>query len=165
MVIVLVTAVLQIIGINLVASILLSTIAVSVFLSRVSLVFPAIAIDNKMTFLESFEYTKDFKLLIFTTIIVFPVLFTLIVGGVYTLVINLLASNISPHLNILLVLSNVAISVFLVSALSNTYIYISETLSKEYGNDDSYIEDDDSYIEDEDTYNEDDNIDSNKDKE
>jgi len=130
-VIVLTTAFLQLFGINLFVSIFVTMLISAIYFSRVSLVFPAIAVDTKMSFRESFEYTKDFKLLIFVTVIVFPVLFSIVFGGIYTLIITLLAQSISSHINLLLVLLNVAVSVFLVSALSNTYMFISETLSQQ----------------------------------
>lgn len=126
-----VTSLLHFLGISIFASIFLTMTIGAIFVSRVSLVFPAIAVDIKMSFKESFEFTKDFKALIFVTVIVFPILFSIVFGGIYTFIISMLASSISSHLNLLLVLLNVAISVFLVSALSNTYIYISETLSKQ----------------------------------
>jgi len=133
--VVLVTAFLQFLGINIFISIFLTMMVCAVYLSRISLVFPAIAVDTKMSFRDSFEYTRDFKLLIFVTVIVFPILFSLVFGGIYTLLISFLAQSVSSHLNLLLVLLNVAISVFLVSALSNTYMYISETLADQHRND------------------------------
>jgi hypothetical protein len=144
LIIVLFTVFLQIFGINIFASIFLAMVVCTVYLSRISLVFPAIAVDIKMSFKESFEYTRDFKLLIFVTVIVFPFLFSIVIGGIYTFIITSLAATISSHINLLLVLLNVAISVFLVSALSNTYMYISETLAKEYPKDeDENVSEDD----------------------
>ena len=99
-------------------------VMILVIVSRISLVFPSISIDENMTFVESWRYTKNYKMLVFTTIIIFPLLFSVIVGGIYTLVISFLAATISSHLSVLLVLLNVAVTVFLVSALSNTYMYI-----------------------------------------
>ena len=128
-VVVLTTAFFQIFGVNIFASMFLSMSVCAVYLSRISLVFPAIAVDTKMSFRDSFEFTRDFKLLIFVTVIVFPVVFSLVIGGIYTFIISMLVASLSPHLNFLMVLLNVIISVFLVSALSNTYMYISECLS------------------------------------
>lgn len=99
-------------------------IAICIVISRLSLVFPSISIDENMSFFDSWEYTKNYKLLVFTTIIVFPLIFSLIVGGIYALIIGFLASVVSSGLSILMILLNVVISVFLVSALSNTYMYI-----------------------------------------
>ena len=135
--VVLSTAFLHLFGINIMASIFLTMIITSIYLSRVSLVFPAIAVDAQMSFRESFEFTKDFKLLIFVTVIVFPVLFSLVIGSIYTFIISMLATSISSHLNLLMVLLNVVISVFLVSALSNTYMYISETLAYQNNEEDN----------------------------
>ena len=118
------------VSINVYIAMLVLAIAFSVIISRVSLVFPAIAIDEDMDFKDSWHYTKNFKLLVYITIIVFPIVFSLLVGGVYTLVIQLLVATISEQLTHLLVLLNVAITVFLVSALSNTYLYIISTLDQ-----------------------------------
>lgn len=95
-----------------------------IIISRVSLVFPSISIDENMSFKDSWNYTKNYKGLVFVTIILFPLIFSIVVGGIYTLLITFLASIISSELSILIVLLNIAISVFLVSALSNTYMYI-----------------------------------------
>jgi len=141
-VVVLSTAFFQLFGVNIFVAIFITMFVCAIYLSRVSLVFPAIAVDTKMTFKESFEFTKDFKLLIFVTVIVFPILFSLIVGGIYTFIISILVASISTHLNLLMVLLNVAISVFLVSALSNTYMYISETLASRYDENEEQNDDD-----------------------
>lgn len=162
--VVLVTALFQALGISIYASIFLTMLGCSILLSRISLVFPAIAVGTKMSFKESFAFTKDFKLLIFVTVIVFPVLFSLVVGGIYTFIISLLASSISTHLNLLMVLLNVVVSVFLVSALSNTYMYISETLAYQ-NNDNSYYDDSEDENELDSKTEEDDSPTENKDKE
>ena len=142
LIVALTTSLLHFLGISIVAAMFLTMTLGAVLISRISLVFPAIAVDTIMSFKDSFEFTKDFKLLIFVTVIIFPILFSVVVGGIYTLIISMLAASISPHINLLLVLLNVAISVFLVSALSNTYIYISETLSSQHNNSqESYQED------------------------
>ena len=86
-VVVLTTAIFQVIGINVFTSIAFTMTICAVYFSRVSLVFPAIAVDTKMTFRESFEFTKNFKLLIFVTVIVFPVVFSLVIGGLYTCIV------------------------------------------------------------------------------
>ena len=141
LVVVIITVCLQFIGIHIFAAIFLAMIICSIYISRVSLVFPAIAVDTKMTFKDSLEYTKGFKLLIYVTVIIFPVLFSVVFGGIYALIITALAQSISSHINILLVFLNVTISVFVVSALSNTYIYISESLSNQEVNE-KYDEED-----------------------
>jgi len=138
----LMSAFLQIIGLNIFVAIFISMLVFSIFLSRISLVFPAIAVDIKMSFRDSFYYTKNFKFLIFITVIIFPVLFSLLFGGVYTLLISFIYASISVNLNFLFVLLNVVVSVFLVSALSNTYIYISETLASQNSNDYDLSEED-----------------------
>ncbi len=172
--VVLSTALFQVIGINVFASIAFTMTVCAVYMSRISLVFPAIAVDTQMSFRESFEFTRDFKLLIFVTVIVFPIVFSLVIGGLYTFIISMLVASISSHMNLLMVLLNVVISVFLVSALSNTYMYISETLayqdnSHSYDDEDDQDEQVDEDIENEDEIEKDDeekrDTDSLKDKE
>lgn len=161
-VVVLTTLLLRSLGVNIFTAILVTAIILSIFLSRVSLVFPAIAVDAKMSFKESFHYTEDFKLLTFVMVIVFPVLFSIVIGGIYTFVISLLASSISAYLNLLLIVLNVTISVFLVSALSNLYMYISETLAQQntaYDENEYTEEDQNDKIDEEEIKNEDKNSD------
>jgi len=94
-------------------------------MSRISLVYPATAIDNyEFSLLDSWELTSRYKLLCFVTLIIYPILFALGVGIVYGLVIKLFSWIIGTDLSILYTLLNVVISVFIVSALSNTYKYI-----------------------------------------
>lgn len=164
-VVVLTTAIFQVIGINIFASIAFSMTVCTVYMSRVSLVFPAISVGTKMSFKDSFEFTRNFKLLIFVTVIIFPVVFSLVIGGIYTFIISMLVASISSHMNLLMVLLNVVISVFLVSALSNTYMYISETLAYQ-NNSDSEDEEFEEVEEDKEKQDEENmDTDSHKDKE
>ncbi|MGB5867258.1 MAG: hypothetical protein WBG69_05210, partial [Arcobacteraceae bacterium] len=96
-----------------------------------------IAIDKPMSFETAWRYTKKYKLLCFLMIILFPLFFSSIVGGIYAFIINILVTTISIHFNILSVFLNVIVSVFLVSALSNTYMYIDymEDFSKDKNDD------------------------------
>lgn len=99
-------------------------ISIVVIASRLSLVFPSISIEKNMTFKQAWSYTKNYKLLCFITIILFPALFSIIFGLAYGLVIGFLMKLISPQLDVLYTILNVFINVFMISALSNTYKYI-----------------------------------------
>ena len=98
-------------------------IAVILF-SRLSLVFPAISIDEPLGFKDSWELTKDYKFLTFLTLILFPAILALVVGFVYSIVIGFLVKLISPHLHVLSAVLDVFITVFIVGFLSSTYMYI-----------------------------------------
>lgn len=93
-------------------------------ISRLSMVFPSIALDKVLSFKEAWKYTKGYKMLCFITIIIFPGLFSIIFGLVYGLVIGFLMKVISPQLDILYTVLNVFINVFMISALSNTYKHV-----------------------------------------
>lgn len=101
---------------------------------RLCLVLPSVAIDNRLTLAESWRYTKNYKLLTFFTIIIFPLVFSLIVGLVYMLVIGFLIALISPHLDILIPVLNVFITVFIISAISATFKVISHEDSQSHNN-------------------------------
>lgn len=95
-----------------------------VIFSRVSLVFPAIAIDKPMDFGDAFEISKNHKLLIFLCVLIIPVFFGLLVALVYGLAIGFLMNLISQKLSVLLSLLNIFITVFTIAFLSTTYEYI-----------------------------------------
>lgn len=92
--------------------------------ARLSLVFPSLAVDKKLSFNQIWQDTNKYTLLCLITVIVFPVLFGLIFGFAYGFVIDLLVKFISSHLNILNSVLNVLINVFTISALSHTYKYV-----------------------------------------
>lgn len=92
-----------------------------ILLSRLSLVFPASACDEKFGFLSAWRATKRYKLLTFTMVIIYPLVFSLMVGFVYTLAIEFLIKLISPNLSFLYSILDVFITVFCVSALSSVY--------------------------------------------
>jgi hypothetical protein len=110
---------------------LLVAVYIVVVVSRLSLVFPSISIDEDIEFSESWNYTKNHKWLVVVTVVIFPTLIALIVGGVYTIAIAYLVGIISEKLNILYSFLNILysflnifITVFMISALSSTYKYI-----------------------------------------
>lgn len=124
-------------------AILLVTLISTIIISRISLVFPSISIDKKMTFKESWHLTKDYKLLTFFMIVLFPIVFSSVMGIVYGLVIKFLVSAVHPVFSILTPVLNVFIVVFIVSALSAAYRYIvnnGKELSGNYPTDDKLIE-------------------------
>ena len=104
------------------------TIVIVVFIgtvfSRISLIFPAISIDKSIDFSDAFELTKNYKFLVFVTVLVIPVFFAIVVGFVYGLAIEFLMALISEKLSILYSLLNVFITVFTIGFLSVTYEYI-----------------------------------------
>jgi hypothetical protein len=103
-------------------------VAIFVFLgvvfSRISLIFPSIAIDKPLDFGDALALSKNYKLLVFMMVIVFPILFAIVVGFVYGLVIKFLMALISSDLSILYSLLNIFITVFTIGFLSITYEYI-----------------------------------------
>lgn len=107
---------------------IVTIIAILAFLgmifSRVSLVFPAVSIDNPIDFSDAFEISKDYKLLIFVCVLLIPAILGLVVGLVYGLAIGFLMGVISQKLSILLSLLNIFITVFTIGFLSTTYEYI-----------------------------------------
>lgn len=98
----------------------------SILFSRLSLVLPSIAIDKKISFFDAWDYTKNYKLLTYFMTIIFPTVFTVVIGSVYGLVIIILSKTISNELNILFPVLQTFIIVFITSALSATYRYIVE---------------------------------------
>ncbi len=93
-------------------------------LCGLALVFPSIAADKKLSFKEAWNLTKGYRVFCFVTIVVFPNIFAAIFGFVYGMVIEFLVRLISDGLTILYPILNVFISVFTISALSNTYKFI-----------------------------------------
>jgi len=89
--------------------------------SRLSLVFPASACDEKFGFLSAWRATSRYKLLTIVMVILFPFIFSFTVGFVYTLAIEFLVKIIGPYLSFLYSILNVFLSVFFVSALSSVY--------------------------------------------
>lgn len=101
--------------------------AVTIFLvvvSRISLVFPAISIDKEATFTDAWVYSKNYKLLVFFTIIIFPAIFTFAFGAIYGLFIGFLEKIGSIDLTFLNSILNIVITVFTISSLSATYRFI-----------------------------------------
>lgn len=84
------------------------------FVSRVSLVFPAIAIDNAWNFKDSWQVTKNYqKLMIFSVILVPLILKCLFIGVAYVLKIQVINIGL-----------NSILTVIIITILSETYRYI-----------------------------------------
>ncbi|ADG94503.1 hypothetical protein Arnit_2855 [Arcobacter nitrofigilis DSM 7299] len=92
--------------------------------SRISLIFPSIAIDKPLDFGDALALSKNYKLLVFMMVIIFPILFATVVSFVYGLVIKFLMALISSDLSILYSLLNIFVTVFTIGFLSVTYEYI-----------------------------------------
>jgi len=96
--------------------------------TRFSMVFPSIAVDKAITLRQSWSYTKNYKLLCFITIIIFPLLFGALFTVVYGAAIRFLMAILTEELAVLYSILNVVINVFIISALSNTYEHIMDNL-------------------------------------
>ena len=95
-----------------------------ILFSRLSLVFPSIAIDENMSFKDSWELTKNYKFLTFLTLVLFPIIFAVLVGLIYGMAIEFLVKLISPELSVLTAVLDLFITVFVIGFLSSTYMYI-----------------------------------------
>ena len=104
--------------------IVISVIMIFIIISRMSLVFPAIALNEQMSIFDSWNQTKDFKLITFFSIIIFPTIISIVVGLVYILVIKFLVNVVSVHFDILYVILNLFITVLIVATLSSTYKFV-----------------------------------------
>ncbi len=92
----------------------------TIIFSRMSLVLPSVAIDKKMDFRDSWKLTKNYRLLMYLLVIIFPISFSLIIGQARGILLDL-----SPLIfNILNPILNVFIIVFATSILSFTFRYI-----------------------------------------
>jgi len=92
-----------------------------ILISRLSLVFPACACDDKFGFLSAWRATNRYKLLTIVMVILFPFVFSFTVGFVYTIAIEFLVKIVGPYLSFLYSILDVFLTVFFVSALSSVY--------------------------------------------
>jgi hypothetical protein len=102
----------------------ISLIIILMIFSRMSLVFPSIALDEEISIWDSWNKTKNYKLITFFSIIIFPVIITIFVGLIYSLVINFLENVVSSYFAVLYVFLDLFITVLVVSTLSSTYKFI-----------------------------------------
>lgn len=84
---------------------------------RLSLVFPAIAIDKKCSFKESWHLTKNWKSLMFFAVVLIPITFSIPI---------LLLSTI-PFTMVITVVLSTCLEIFFIAALSISYKVISES--------------------------------------
>ena len=96
--------------------IFIATLAGAFFVSRMSLVFPSIAINRKLDFKDSWDATKNHKLMMFVTVSVFPFIL-----GVFEFVLG----RIQESAFVLQVLSFLA-TIYVIAALSIAYQIIME---------------------------------------
>lgn len=105
------------------------TVAFSVILGiflfvRLSLVLPAIALDQELSFLDSWNITSKYKILCMLTIVIIPSIVASIISFVYGIAIEFLTAVISTKLSFLNSLLTLFVNVFIISALSATYKYL-----------------------------------------
>lgn len=99
---------------------ILALVVLCWLIGRFSLVFPGIAVDKGVSFNLSWELTKNYQLLMFLVVIVFPLL----------LAIPMLLVTLVPHAFWLSSLLSTFVMVFEVAALSMAYLLIiSESFS------------------------------------
>jgi hypothetical protein len=116
-------------------SIGLIAVLVGLFFSRFSLVFPSIAIDKPIDLSDALELSRRYKMLLFVSVIIFPVFFGFLIGFIYGLVIGFLMGLISSKLSVLFSLLNLFITVFAIGFLSTAYEYIiSQGIKSDYTN-------------------------------
>ncbi len=106
--------------------IILAILSILYISIRLSLVFPSISLDEDITFKQSWEFTKKYQFLLLFSVVLFPMFFAVIVGLVYTLVIEFLSGLISNKLYVLYPILELFIMVFVISALCATYKIIKD---------------------------------------
>lgn len=100
---------------------ILALVVLCWLIGRLSLVFPGIAVDKGVSFNLSWELTKNYQLLMFLVVIVFPLLLT----------IPIVLVTLVPHAFLLSSLLSTFVLVFEVAALSMAYLLIT---SETFGN-------------------------------
>jgi hypothetical protein len=74
-----------------------------------------------MDFLDTLEFTKNYKFLSLFMVVIFPFIITILIAVVYGIVIKFFLVIISSYFEILYVFLNVFITVLVISCLSVTY--------------------------------------------
>lgn len=115
-----------IIQIALYVAIFITSIAFSIF----SMVFPATAIGEKMGLFNTLKFTKNYKLLSFFMIVVFPIILSSLIGFIYNFVMETILNVTSFRISALYVVVNLFVTVLIISCLSVTYSYIKEENDK-----------------------------------
>lgn len=94
---------------------------IPIILSRISFIFPACAIDEKISFRESWNCTKRYKALTYFAVIAFPLIITSIISIPYNLSIGFLVNIFSTKFNILYTFLNILITVISITSLGSLY--------------------------------------------
>ena len=89
-------------------------VAGCIFISRVTLVFPSIAIDDNVSLQESWNYTKSYKLLMVVSVVFFPILLA---------IPNFILSYVPFSTPVISVINSLT-TVLTITALSLTYQHI-----------------------------------------
>ena len=95
-----------------------ATVMAAYIVSRMSLIFPSIAIDAPMNARASWQATSEYQLVMFTVVFVFACVFTLVEYGIFRIFKS----------SVLVDLFSVITIIFLVGALSEAY----KTIMHEY---------------------------------
>jgi len=93
---------------------------VAIIISRISLIFPSIALNKKLSLSESWEKTKNYKFLCFLVIMFVPIVFTLGLEYLFDAAFEM-SQNVEHIINASL---GVFLNVFMISSLSHSYKYI-----------------------------------------
>lgn len=99
----------------------ISLLLISWVSGRLSLVFPAIAIDKDVSFRYSWDATRDYQVIMFAVVAIFPVILSIPVGIV----------KFIPQAFWLSSVLGTVVTIFEVAALSVTYRYIKEEVEME----------------------------------
>lgn len=86
------------------------------FLARLSLVLPAVAIDNHPSFIDSWKATKEHQLFMFGVVFIFPMAVKLLIGFVSFL----------PYIDFIILFSSTIATVFTITMLSIAFKIIEE---------------------------------------
>jgi hypothetical protein len=98
---------------------ILFTIVSSYLISRFSLVFPSIAVDNAWSFSDSWSVTKDHQILMLTVILIFPIVIS---------IPEILLSEL-PYTSILVTFISLITLIITIAALSVAFKVINESNS------------------------------------
>ena len=98
---------------------ILFTIVSSYLISRFSLVFPSIAVDNPWSFSDSWSVTKDHQILMLAVILIFPIVIS---------IPEILLSKL-PHTSLLVTFVSLITLVITIAALSVAFKVINESNS------------------------------------
>jgi len=99
----------------------ISVVLILYFLSRLSLVFPAIALNQSPTLADSWRATKDHKITMFLIVVIFPLVIS----------IPEVLLGFIPYISVFVSLVSCFTAIFVIAALSVAYKIILHDLSTE----------------------------------